>query len=239
MFETVFCKSIGGRREQQDNGFIVTENQYLLASIADGLGGHSGGKLASSNVAKTTAQLFHSTQFPIANPQEWIKKAFVTLQQKNAETSIRHYSDALTTVVFLLIQKNYAYWFHLGDSRLYFFSQQKITRTKDHSQVQKLVDLGIIKEEEMGDHHQQNILLGCLGQNQKSLPTYQSRTFAEQDSILLCTDGFWEYFSQKEMQNLVNAENLKANANRAILLAEKRGGPRGDNITLIIIRKAR
>ena len=103
------------------------------------------------------------------------------------------------------------------------------------SQVQNLVNLGLVKEEEMG-HPEQNLLLRCLGGNNYQ-PDFGSEDFSEDKAILLCTDGFWEVFNKKEMSYLVYSKNLKKNATRAMNLAISRGGVRGDNLTFIIVRK--
>ena len=238
MFEWVFRKDLGGRKEQQDSGCILRKNSCLLAAVADGLGGHSGGKIASETVIKQIRELFRIDLLAITNIEDWIKKVYTAMERAITRSAYLYKCDAMTTVVFVFVTGEQAYWFHLGDSRLYFFSKNGIiTRTKDHSQVQKLFDLGMIKEEAMAQHIDQNILLGCLGSSMSVAPSYEKHSFVVGDAILLCTDGFWEYFTKAEMQRLVKARDIKTAANRALDLVKKRGGLRGDNISFIVVKK--
>jgi serine/threonine protein phosphatase PrpC len=236
MLEWVFRKDIGGRKEQQDSGCVLYKDECLFALVADGLGGHNGG-IASKAVVEKTKEIFERQCPPEGAIIGWMSKIFFSLEQAVQKSAMLNRCDTMTTVVFLVVTKRQAYWFHLGDSRLYFFREDEIVRTKDHSQVQKLLDLGMIKEEQMAQHYQQNLLLGCLGGGAEKTPDYQSRDFVQGDAILLCSDGFWEYFSKQEMQLLVRKKNIKTAADRALTLVRRRGGVRGDNISFIIVKK--
>ena len=236
-FEWVFRKDIGGRKEQQDNGCVFVQDKVLLAAVADGLGGHRGGALASRTVVEKIKEKFSKESFPVKSPEIWMDKFCSQIHSAVVYKGERQGSYPMTTIVFLLIQENQAYWFYVGDSRLYYFSSHIFKlRTQDHSQVQNLVNLGLVKEEEMGDHPEQNLLLRCLGGNNYQ-PDFGSEDFSEDKAILLCTDGFWEVFNKKEMSYLAYSKNLKKNATRAMNLAISRGGVRGDNLTFIIVRK--
>ena len=236
MFEWVIRKDIGGRKEQQDNACVFTDGKIFLAAVADGLGGHRGGALASATVAEKVKEKFSKEPFPVKSPAIWLEKLCSQIHSAMVHKGVRQGSEPMTTIVFLLIQKNQAYWFHVGDSRLYFFSKtKKSIRTQDHSQVQHLVNIGLVKEEDMGHHPEQNLLLRCLGGNNFQAD-FASEDFCKGTAILLCTDGFWEVFNKQEMLRLVYAKNLKENATRAMNLAVKRGGVRGDNLTFIVVR---
>lgn len=237
MLEWVFQQDIGGRKEQQDSGCLLNKENLLMAVLADGLGGHSGGKVASQAIVAQTRQIFYQTSYPIDNTQHWMQKTFFALEKAVRAAALRYRCDAMTTVVFLLIQDQNSYWFHLGDSRLYFFRGNKISRTKDHSQLQKLLDLGMISESQMASHPMQNILLGCLGSDNQVSPDYQSKDFSVKDAILICTDGFWEYCSTKQMQYLTQAKDLKISAQKYLHYVKKKGGIRGDNISFMVIRQ--
>ncbi len=235
-FEWVLRKDIGGRKEQQDSGCVLVKDNILLAAVADGLGGHRGGALASQTVVEKIKETFSKESFPVKSPAVWMDKFCSQIHSAIVSKGEKQGSDPMTTIVFLLIQENRAYWFHVGDSRLYyFFSQSFKLRTQDHSQVQHLVNLGLVKEEEMGNHPEQNLLLRCLGGNDWQ-PDFGSDNFSEDKAILLCTDGFWEVFNKKEMSCLAYSKNLKKDATRAMNLAARRGGVRGDNLTFIVVR---
>ena len=239
MFEWVIRKDIGGRQEQQDDACVLVQDDFLLAAVADGLGGHRGGALASKTVTEQLRAIMQKSTFPLAQPAGWLKKCCLLINQAIIKKGYQKRCEPMTTLVLLLIQKEQAYWLHVGDSRLYYFNKNnKYKRTRDHSQVQKLLELGLITEAEMGNHREQNLILSCLGADSPAKISLDSDSFTKENAFLLCTDGFWEQFTSSEMGNLVFSSNLRETATSAMHRAAKRGGVRGDNLTFAIIRQS-
>ena len=115
------------------------QDKVLLAAVADGLGGHRGGALASQTVVEKIKEKFSQESFPVKSPAIWMDKFCSQIHSAVIYKGERRGSDPMTTIVFLLIQENQAYWFYVGDSRLYYFSSHTFKlRTQDHSQVQHL-----------------------------------------------------------------------------------------------------
>jgi serine/threonine protein phosphatase PrpC len=140
-----------------------------------------------------------------------------------------------TTCVASVIQDNMAYWAHVGDSRLYFFSEGKlIGRTEDHTAVARMVKDGLITEEEVAHHPDRNKVSNCLGgylvpevECAPPIPIHES------DTLLLCTDGVWGSVSIAEMAAILYTYNLDDGVRHLMDHAEFRGGENGDNLSLV------
>lgn len=238
MFEWVIRKHIGGRKHQQDNGCVVGKDNILIATVADGLGGHYGGDLASKLVSEKVKLVIEKEKFPLKKPAIWLKQFCLEINQTIILKMQRGIYRPMTTIVLLLIQEQIAYWAYAGDSRLYCISQNdEIFRTRDHSEVQKLLDEGLISEAEMSHHPKQNLLLSCLGAVDEPQIDFGTRRISGVTAFLLCTDGFWEYFSKMELLKLIKSYDIRETATKSMNLVLSRGGVRGDNLTFIVVRK--
>ena len=125
----------------------------------------------------------------------------------------------------------------VGDSRLYVIRDGRIlARTRDHTPVQMLIDAGRIREEAAATHPDRNKLLQCLGgpRPPRVEPTAHAR-LAEDDVVLLCSDGFWGPLTQRQLLMGVLGKDLKKALPELITLAETRAGPRCDNISVLAI----
>jgi serine/threonine protein phosphatase PrpC len=143
-----------------------------------------------------------------------------------------------TTCVAVVIQAGYAHWAHVGDSRFHLFRQgAMIGSTKDHSKVQYLVDQGIIGAEEVAQHPDRNKIFSCLGGLVDPVIDLSKRTALRNgDVMLLCTDGLWSVMPQHEMASYVTSQPILKSAPQMMREAEKRGGPDGDNLSVIVVR---
>jgi serine/threonine protein phosphatase PrpC len=130
-------------------------------------------------------------------------------------------------------------WIHVGDSRIYQFREGRlIKRTRDHSYVQALLDRGEITEDEIEDHPQSNILLGCLGMATAAPPieTHFIPQLEPGDALLACSDGLWHYFSPGEMGALIAERTPREAVELLIEEARLRARGGGDNISLAILK---
>jgi serine/threonine protein phosphatase PrpC len=192
--------SKGGRSENEDtSGIFEKEKESLLVAVADGLGGHGGGKAASHAVIDSIHEDF--LRYDIKNPEEfnvWYQKANqIVIDMQTEECSMK------TTLVTLLIDDSKAMWAHIGDSRLYHFVNGKYKfRTFDHSVSQMAVVRGEISEDQIRGHVDRNKLLKALGREETISidvsPVVDLR--GNEHAFLLCTDGFWEYVTENDMQ---------------------------------------
>jgi len=202
-FATALRSSTGGRSKNQDTADHFTQDGLEGWVLADGLGGHRGGGLASSlaadamiDVCRDGAQLSADT---IRTAAQAAQDTLHERQQKHPE-----YSRMRTTFVLLLAdsEAQTALWAHAGDSRLYHFRDGAVAaRTKDHSAVQALVDAGELEPDEMRDHGMGHRITRCLGDSGAANPDVAESTAALQpgDAFLLCSDGFWEGVTEERM----------------------------------------
>ena len=190
----------GTRPVNEDSvGTTRAENRDLFV-LADGLGGHGGGETASGIAVDTAKDFFrrNNDENLIANI---IEQADRNILDKQNEPGFP--SDMKTTIVCLTVENGVGKWGHVGDSRLYLFRKKKpILRTTDHSVPQALVLAGKLKEKKIRFHEDRSKLLRALGVREKKLSfdISEPAELIPGDVFLLCSDGFWEWINEKEMQ---------------------------------------
>ena len=202
-------------RTSNQDAFVV-ENQIGLWVVADGMGGHAGGSVASQLAVQSVVEHVRASRELWPNSFEQEKSVFTFLEKAVAEGDEAIRRQATTTpdltgmgttlVVALLlhgppIQIAIA---HVGDSRAYQIRNQTIRAlTADHSLVQKLLTEGRISQKEAQIHPQQNVLLKALGAEDRAVPDIELRSFKPQDILLLCTDGLTKTVAEQEILSTV------------------------------------
>jgi serine/threonine protein phosphatase PrpC len=174
--------------------------------LADGLGGHGKGEVASQTAVSQAIVQFEqggSQETVLKNIFECGQKEILKLQQQSGS------SQAIkTTMTALLVGKDQIQWGHLGDSRIYYFQNRKLKeRTLDHSVPQMLAMIGEIREKDIRHHPDRNRLLHVMGaagdQNAYRLAPPIPREGRQ--AFLLCSDGFWELIDEKKMQRTLRS----------------------------------
>lgn len=191
-----------GSREQNED-FLLTANtkKNSFFALADGLGGHGLGDLASRLVCETAIQYFlKNTKLNNSLFDDVYNICQEKLFQKQKELLAS--GKMRTTLNLLCLDQQYAYWSHIGDSRTYYFKDgQLIKRTFDHSVPQMLAAIGELKDSEIRFHEDRNRLLRVLGvAGQK--PSYETENpilLTGNQQFLLCTDGFWEFINEEQI----------------------------------------
>ena len=213
---------------------IEDEERFLFA-VADGMGGHAKGELASQVVLDTFRENMHK----LKNIQD-VKNIIYESKRKLdviAQKERAHYGLG-TTVCGILLFKNEAIIFNVGDSRLYRSDNNYLYKlTKDHSFVQYLVDNGVITEEEMLFHPKKNIVTSAItGDLLDEMPEIFFLDFKPVvgDQFIICTDGVWESLTQEEIEVCLLDKDI---INKTDVIAEnvlRYGGL--DNLTIIYIQ---
>jgi serine/threonine protein phosphatase PrpC len=239
---------VGSRQNNEDCIAILSgASQDSLFALADGLGGHGCGEVASQMAVQAALKTFEANagrDDSMKQPGDLLAECFQNSQDAiMLEQQLNNISGEMkTTLVLLQISASgkLAQWGHIGDSRLYWFSNGKLSqRTLDHSVPQMLVVSGEIREKDIRRHEDRNRLLRVMGMEWHS-PKYQianAVSLSGNDSFLLCTDGFWEYINERQMQRYLRAAKTPEDWLNAMLKkAEKsaRGSTR-DNFSAITV----
>lgn len=232
----------GDRTYQQDQVEILAHNQVpgcLLAVVADGMGGRSGGRKASDQVILTARQLF-DRYAPSKDDASLALRQLVTEAHLMIKlTAITAEEEPHSTVAAFLVSPNReCAVVHAGDSRVYHFrGAELVSQTRDHSYVQRLVDEGQITPEEANTHPQSNLLTACLGGAQEPpISLHHINELQVGDSLLACTDGLWHYFTSAELGNVIASRPPREAIESLVSKARQRAGGSGDNLSLALVR---
>lgn len=228
----------GGRKVNEDNCSIISHPPWDCFVVADGLGGHGAGEVASQTAASTIGSSFvRHPGLDAASLLSYIENAqqeILRIQQKDIR-----YRNMRTTIVVLVSDGHQASWAHVGDSRLYMFRDHKIlSHTEDQSVPQALVRIGEISFEQIRFHEDRNRLLQALGSN--SPPKIELRTgpisLKPGDAFLLCTDGFWEWVTETDMEDdLHNSSSCGQWLELMTKRISKKARPGNDNYSAICV----
>jgi serine/threonine protein phosphatase PrpC len=193
----------GGQKVNEDasrNLMISPDRGFWI--VADGTGGHGGGDVASRIVVDTMVEAYrYKPEFSSAHLRKMLDFAQYALLSRQQDDY--RLSAMRSTVVVLLLEEAKAWWAHVGDTRLYHFTNKRIVhQTKDHSVSQAMVEAGDIAYKDIRQHEDRNRLTRSLGNDGQVRSTIltQSVTLDEGDAFLLCTDGFWEFVTEGEME---------------------------------------
>ncbi len=232
----------GDRAYQQDQVEIIAHHRTpgcLLAVLADGMGGKSGGRKAADQVLLTARQLFERYSPNGDDPQEILKQFVLEAHLMIKLTAITSEEEPHSTAAaFLIGPDRDCHMIHAGDSRIYHFRRSEmVTRSIDHSYVQRLIDEGQISEEEANVHPQSNLLTGCLGTHQDPPLAHQRLGRLEVgDSVLACSDGLWHYFTNRELGATLDALPVREASEMLVSKARLRARGGGDNLSLALVR---
>ncbi len=232
----------GDRDYQQDQVCLLPHSRVkgcVLAVIADGMGGRSGGRKASDQVLMTVKQLFDRFVPAVDDAQDALRQMVLEAHMVIKLTAISSEEEPHSTIAAFLIKPDGScYWAHVGDSRVYHFHDQNlIKRTKDHSYVQTLVDKGDLTPDQAQVHPQSNVLMACLGSDKEpAVESHYIAKLAAGDCLMACSDGLWHYFTDAELGSVLGILAPREASEFLIEKARSRARGGGDNISLAIVK---
>ena len=231
-----FITDVGNVRSiNEDYLEVYEDDEKLLYVVADGMGGHNAGEVASKLATDTIISYIKERK--VESPEELLKNAIKAANERvyNYSLSSNNLNGMGTTITACLIIKDKVFIGNVGDSGCFIIKENNIKKiTKDHSLVQELLDEGSITEEEAKNHPNKNIITRAIGTKEEVLTDIYKLEKNDFQHILLCTDGFTNEVSSSEIVDLVNSsENYKDFCIKAIELVKTRGAR--DNISLIIV----
>jgi serine/threonine protein phosphatase PrpC len=228
----------GGREKNEDRmGYCYTRDSGLFA-LADGMGGHPEGEMASQLALQTMAALYQRDAKPkLTDPIRFLQDAIMAgHHQLLRYASERGLMDTpRTTIIACILQGNTAYWAHCGDSRLYFVRGDKlIARTRDHSysELQNTLASSVPSNE----RYNRNVLFTCLGSPGKPVvDTAGPFLLQEGDRILLCSDGLWGTVDDEVIAHNLTTRAVSDSVPELVEAALRNGGSKCDNVTLLAV----
>lgn len=225
----------GDREQNEDFAQAGKKGEHYCFTVADGLGGHGRGEVASKLVCETVMELFTEKDGTL---EEMFELAQTQLMEAQRQEKL---VDAMkTTLNVLIVGAKGMTWGHVGDTRTYYFKRNKIQcRTKDHSVPQMMVAMGEIKEKDIRYHADRNRLLRVMGIEWAS-PQYvleKEIKLSHKQAFLMCTDGFWEYVEEDEMEKSLKSASTVQEWLDAMneIVREKGVGQDMDNYTALAV----
>ena len=232
----------GDRAYQQDQVEVIAHPRTqgsVMALVADGMGGKSGGRKAADQVLLTGRQIYERFVPLEDEPSEMLRQVVQESHLMIKLTAITSEEEPHSTLAAFCISPNLECDIvHAGDSRVYHFrGAEMMRRTVDHSFVQRLIDEGKISEEAANSHPQSNLLTGCLGTHaDPPVALWHIDKLEFGDSMLACSDGLWHYFTPKEIGAILHALPPREASEMLISKARQRARGGGDNLSLALAR---
>lgn len=229
----------GDRDANEDFQAHLALPEGLLLVVADGLGGHQAGELASSLFCEALIRMAPEAAGNLAKAPEETLTALALNAARAMGEGIRGHApglDAHTTcaIAWVALPERRLTTLHVGDTRIYRFDERAIHwRSRDHSVVQMLLDMGEIEEEEMANHPEQSLLTRSIGVDQEPRPSVkqQARPLRPDEALLLCSDGLWERLGPEEIRSLAASGEREQRLRDLVRLARQRAEGKSDNIT--------
>ena len=218
------------RENNEDSGLIG--KHFLL--VADGMGGHAAGELASSTAISIVAQV-DANEEKLENLDEKLLNIpnVITKELKNTISKDTSRAGMGTTLTTAVIEGNSLKVSQVGDSRAYLVRDKRIVRlTKDQTYIQSLIDNNEVSEDEAKTHPQRSLLLQAIDGITESVPAISTHEIFLNDKIILCSDGLTNVVSDVEILEIINKFDYVGAVSALIEKALEHGGP--DNITVIV-----
>jgi serine/threonine protein phosphatase PrpC len=228
----------GGREKNEDRmGYCYTRDSGLFA-LADGMGGHPEGEVASQLALQTLAAAFQREAKPtLKSPLRFLQDAILAghHQLLRYATEKGLVDTPRTTVVACVLQGRAAFWAHCGDSRLYLVRGGKlIARTRDHSYIELQQTLSQVVPIEA--KFNRSVLFTCLGSPGKPVvDTVGPVTLQTGDRLIVCSDGLWSQLDDDAIVDLLSTRALSDAVPEMVERALRNGGAQGDNVTVLAV----
>jgi PPM family protein phosphatase len=227
----------GRVRTSNEDSFVANGDSGLFL-VADGMGGHAAGEVASKVAAETVENVVLSSD-PERNPGELLRfaaeSANLRVYEKQRERA--EYGGMGSTLTALLFRDGTYYVAQVGDSRAYLFREGVLNQiTKDHSVVWHLFENGLLRKEDLCRHPQKNLITRSIGPHSKVDVDLESGEIREKDVYILCSDGLTDVLSDEIISGILSGRDRTPQdlANSLVEAANAGGGP--DNVTVVVVR---
>ncbi len=239
VFDVFQYSNKGGRSYNEDASGWITDNDVGIFVVADGLGGHALGDLASDTAVTMLVENIwidkaEDVSEQLSNKIGEANRAILKLQEQDSMGQ-----KMKTTVAALAVYGDNAVWANVGDSRVYFIHNNKLhSYTDDHSVAYKKYKAGEITREQLSTDEDQSRLLRALGNPERCEPSLYSADVLLKagDAFFLCSDGAWELLKDEEIViDYLKAEDARQWAELLLVRMMERVGEGHDNLTLMTV----
>ena len=232
---------LGNRKNNQDRLGVAESHGGIVLILGDGLGGKPCGELAAETLVKSVQHSLRHEIMPVEEPEKLLEKLII-----NAHHAVRSAGNKQdppvepgSTAVLCLIQNNKAWWAHVGDSRFYLFRNGlPLYRTQDDSYVEHLYQKGEISLEKRDGHPMRNYVTQCIGvmETDPKVKVSKGIELQKDDTLLLCSDGFWEPLDDAQIGGTLDDSNVKDAITKLAARAEQLSYPKSDNTTVLAMK---
>lgn len=232
-----WCKTDRGlRREVNQDSFLINEDLGLYV-VADGMGGHKGGEIASSLAVKTAEEFLAHPPIPGLQPRDLMMGCFSEASRRIHEIAIRKESNLAgmgTTMVALHLVRDRFYIGNVGDSRAYLFRRPFLWQiTEDHSLMMDQLRSGLIQESQLSTYMGRNVITRSVGYEREVAADLFERQLIKGDVFLLCSDGLSSLVEDDKIAALLNRHRAEEFVDVCVSEALNNGGD--DNVTVLVV----
>lgn len=235
MFKVAYKTDVGKKRDNNQDAIKVREDEKLYI-VADGMGGHQAGEVASSITVETIEEFLVNIE-RFSEPQAWIEAAIKEANKRVYLKSLEgsEFRGMGTTCSLVYCIEDQLHIGHVGDSRIYVIDENIEQITADHTLVEDLVLVGEITKAEAKVHPKRHVITRAIGTDPVVDVDYNQYSMSGVQKVLLCSDGLTEKVNDQEILTIINTHTIEEAVNQLVQLANDRGG--SDNISVILLDK--
>lgn len=232
----VWCRTDKGlRRESNQDSFLINKEIGLFV-VADGMGGHSGGEVASQLAVQSAEQVVSEYRNRGLLPRDLIQKAYEESSHRIYDRAAREsqLSGMGTTMVMVYLQGSSLFVGNVGDSRAYLYRKPYLWQiTEDHSLVNEQLRAGLIREDQVKQFVGRNVITRSVGYEREVMPDVLERSLQKGDQFILCSDGLSGMISDELMSETMGSRERDGAVNELLNRALEAGGE--DNVTVLLL----
>ncbi len=239
MFKIGQITDIGLSRKQNEDSLLVTENKvgHKLLVVADGMGGHNAGDVASALAVSIIGRKFEELSSDKIDYKKFIQHIIMLANQEIYKQSLldSSLSKMGTTVSLMIVTEHRIFTGHVGDSRIYYINNEKIIQiSKDHTLVQAMIDSGSLTNTEAENSKYKNVLLQALGTSKKLSVEIKEMKVPNNSKFLICSDGLTGPVSDFKIHEILNnTSSLESKLEKLVYEANSLDG--SDNVSIIVM----